>query len=145
MRNGVRTREPVVSIDYKALRKVNAEAARKAVLEYLKRGSVSSAARVFGITRAVVYDIIRKEREGDLKDRPRAPRHQPSKTPAAVEERVLELKNRTRLGPERLSRYLDKHEGILVPPGTIRHVLARNRHRLHMVCDIVRERASVNS
>jgi len=132
MRDGHRTQAAEVTIDYKTLREVNAEAARKAVLECLRTGcSISKAARMFGITRAVVYDIIKKEGEGDLKDRSRAPKHQPLKTPAVVEEKVIELKNKMRLGPERLSRYLAKYENTRVPAGTIRHVLARNRYRLH--------------
>jgi len=61
---------------------------------------------MFGITRSVVYNILKKEKEGDLRDRSRAPRHQPRKTPAAVEDKVIEVKNRTHLGPERLTRYL---------------------------------------
>jgi putative transposase len=127
MKNGARTLPPNVTIDYKALRRVNAEAARKAVLEYLKTESISKASRMFGITRAVVYDIRRKDREGDLKDRSRAPKHQPGKTPPVVEDRVVDLKNKTRLGPERLSRYLDKYEGLRVPAGTMRHILTRRR------------------
>jgi putative transposase len=121
-----------VGIDYKALREVNAEAARKAVLECLKTGgNISRVARMFGITRAVVYDVLKKEREGNLKDRSRAPKHRPGKTPGAVEDNVIEVKNKTRFGPERLSRYLAKYEGIHVPAGTVRHIPARNRHRLH--------------
>ena len=85
---------------------------------------------MFGITRTVVYNILKKEKEGDLRDRSGAPRHQPRKTPAAVEDKVIEVKNRTHLGPERLSRYLLDHEGLSVPPGTIRHILRRNRGRL---------------
>ena len=66
-------------IDYKQLRKVNPEAARLAVLEYLGTNghNISQAASVFGISRSVVYDILRKEKEGDLRDQPRTPRHQP--------------------------------------------------------------------
>jgi transposase-like protein len=129
MKNGPRTQQ--VTIDYKALRKVNAEAARKAVLEYLKTtGNISKVAQLFGITRAVVYDILRKEREDNLRDRSRAPKRQPGKTAAAVEDKVIEIKNKTHLGPERLSRYLNKYEGMTVPVGTIRHILSRNRHRL---------------
>jgi len=129
MKNGPRTQQ--VTIDYKALRKVNAEAARKAVLEYLKTTSnISKVAQLFGITRAVVYDILGKEREDDLRDRSRRPKRQPGKTPVAIEEKVIETKNKTHLGPERLSRYLTKYEGMTVPAGTIRHILARNRHRL---------------
>jgi transposase len=112
-------------IDYKQLRKVNPEAARFAVLEYLKTNdhNISQAARVFGINRAVAYDILRKEKEGDLRDRPRAPHHQPMRTPPALEDKVMEVKNKTRLRPERLSRYLKQYEGINLPAGTIRHIL----------------------
>jgi transposase-like protein len=118
-------------IDYKSLRRVNAEAARRAVLEYLKTGhNISETARLFGITRAVVYDILRKDEADDLRDRSRAPKRQPGKTPARVEEKVIELKNKTHLGPERLSRYLKEYEGVVVPAGTIRHILRRNKVRL---------------
>ena len=56
-------------IDYKQLRKVNPEAAGFAVLEYLKTNNhnISQAAQIFGINRAVVYNILRKEKEGDLR------------------------------------------------------------------------------
>lgn len=119
-------------IDYKALRDVNPEAARLAVLEYLKTNghNMSDAARVFGITRSVVYDILKKQAEGDLKDRSRVPKHQPNKTPAETQQKVIEAKNKTRLGPKRLSLYLSKYEEIDVPAGTIRHILRRNRHLL---------------
>jgi transposase-like protein len=78
-------------IDYKQLRKVNPEAARFAVLEYLKTNdhNVSQTAQIFGINRAVVYSILRKEKEGDLKDRPRTPHHQPRRTPSALEDMVM--------------------------------------------------------
>jgi transcriptional regulator of acetoin/glycerol metabolism len=41
-------------------RKINTEAARQAVLEYLKTngGNVTDAARIFGINRSAVYDIL---------------------------------------------------------------------------------------
>ena len=131
MRLGPRTYQVKGTIDYKQLREFNPEAARMAVLEYLKTNpNVSETGRMFGITRPVVYDILKKEREGDLKDRSRAPRYQPRKTPTEVEDKVVEVKNRTHLGPERLSRYLRDHEGLSVPAGTIRHILRRNKGRL---------------
>lgn len=119
-------------IDYKTLRKVDPETARLAVLEYLRtnEGNISDAARVFGINRTVVYDILKKEFEGDLKDRSRVPHHQPNKTPAEVEAKVVEARNRTRLGPKRLSIYLRKYQEVEVPAGTIRHILRRNKHLL---------------
>jgi len=119
-------------INYKALRKVNPEAARLAVLEYLKTnaGNIADAARVFGINRPVVYDILSKQATGDLRDRSRVPNRQPNKTPARVEQQVIDVRNKTRMGPKRLSIYLAKYEKIIVPAGTIRHILRRNRGRL---------------
>ena len=87
-------------------------------------------ARVFGINRPVVYDILRKKRDGDLRDRSKAPHNHPRRTAPDVETQVVKAKNKTRLGPIRLSTYLRKHEGLSVPAGTIRHILRRNRHRL---------------
>ena len=118
-------------VDYKTLRKVDAKAARLAVLEYLKtnRGNVSDAARAFKINRSVVYDILRKQREGDVGDRSKVPRHQPNKTAPQVEDQVIEAKKRTGMGPKRLSIYLEKYEGLSIPAGTIRHILERNRER----------------
>jgi len=132
MRTGRHTNLQTSKIDYKQLRRINPEAARRAVMEYLKTNdhNVSQAALVFGITRPVVYDIVRKEQEGDLKDRSRAPHHQPKKTPAQIEDKVIEVKSRTRYGPKRLSRYLKQHEDILVAPGTIRHILRRNKGKV---------------
>jgi hypothetical protein len=79
MRPGLRTYLPVDKtlragrIDYKKLRKINPEAARRAVIEYLKTNGhhISQTAAVFGINRTVIYDIITKDKEGDLRDRSR--------------------------------------------------------------------------
>ena len=142
MRHGLRTSLPEGRIDYKQLRKINPEAARKAVLEYLKTNetNISRTARLFGINRTVVYDIIRKSEEGDLKDRSKVPKHKPKKTSALIEDKVIQIKNRTRLGTERLSRYLKQHEGLTVPPGTIRHILRRNKGRINYHLPRIRRR-----
>ena len=132
MRNGRRTHLPTGKIDYKQLRLINAEAARRAVLAYLKSNghNISQTALVFGINRTVVYDILRKEAEDDLKDRSKVPRHQPRRTPCHIEDKVIEVKCRTRYGPERLSRYLKQYEGLSVSPGTIRHIVRRNKDKI---------------
>lgn len=119
-------------IDYKEIRKINPEAARLAVLEYLKTNdhNISEAAGVFGINRPVVYDILKKEQQGDLKDRSKTPRTQPNKTPQKIEDKVIEAKNRTRLGPKRLTLYLRKYARMEVPWPTIRNILRRNKHRI---------------
>ena len=133
MKSGLRTRVGADGggIDYKALRGLSPEAARRAVLEYLKTGAkVSEAARLFRITRASVYDIQKKARSGDLRDRSKTPLHQPRRTSREVEDKVIIAKNKTHLGPERLSRYLADYEALSVPVGTIRHILRRNKARL---------------
>jgi len=131
--------QPGARIDYKTLRRINPEAARQAVLEYLAScgHNITETARVFGITRPVVYDILAKRQTGDpslrsgqaLCDRSKAPHRQPRRTPAVVEERVIAARNKTRLGPKRLSLYLARYEGLPVSWATIRHILRRNRHR----------------
>ena len=121
-----------LKIDYKELRKTSPEAARQAVVDYCKNNghNVAEVARTFGINRCVVYDILRKWTEGDLRDRPKTPHHQPNRSPPELEDQVIAAKNKTRLGPERLSRYLQRYEQISVPGDTIRHILARNKERL---------------
>ena len=133
MRTGPRTSLSEGRIEYKELRKINPEAARKAVLEYLKtnEANISRTAGLFGINRSVVYNIIRKDEEGDLKDRSKVPKCQPKKTSVLIEDKVIEMKNKTHLGPKRLTRYLKRHEGVDVPPGTIRHILRRNKGRIN--------------
>ena len=119
-------------IDYKQWRKINPQAARQAVLDYLKAngGNLAQCARAFGINRPVVYDILAKQREGQLADRSKAPHHQPRRTPAELEQPVIQAKNKTRLGPQRLSLWLGKYYQVGVPPGTIRHILRRNKDKL---------------
>ena len=132
MSTGHRTKTTTPRIDYKELRKTSPEAARAAVVEYWQSNghNVSASARLFRINRCVVYDILDKWVQGDLRDRPRRPQHQPRKTAAKVEDQVIAAKNKTGLGPERLTRHLQRYEGLYVPAGTIRHVLRRNRHRI---------------
>ena len=85
---------------------------------------------MFGINRCVIYDILKKQTSGDLSDLPRTPKHQPNKTPATIEDKIIEVKNKTHLGPIRLSLYLVKYKQVEVAPGTIRHVIRRNRHQI---------------
>jgi len=132
MKTGHRTTLKAGKINYKVLRRINPEAARLAVIEYLStnKGYISEAARVFGIQRTVVYDILKKKEEGDLRDRSRTPLHSPYKTPAEIEDQTVEAKNQTHLGAKRLSVYLKKYEKIEVPYGAIRHILRRNKSKL---------------
>ena len=132
MRRGRRTDKQVARIDYKELRKLDPETSRRAVIALWKSNgqNVSATARMFGINRRVVYDILERWASGNLRDRPRTPKRQPNKTRPEIEDRVIAAKNKTRLGPQRLTRYLAKYEGLSVPAGTIRHILRRNRDRI---------------
>jgi len=116
-----------VDMDYKNLRKIDPEAARLAVLSFLKEHAfnISKTASSFGINRTVVYDIISRSKTGNLTDRPRIPRYQPRKTSIEIEEKVIEARNATRFGPGKIAAYLKKHENISIPVGTIRHILRR--------------------
>lgn len=71
-------------INYKVLKKINSE-----------------AARVFEIQRNVVYDILKKNKEEDLKDRSYAPLHSPHKTPIEIEDKGVKAKNQIRLWAKR--------------------------------------------
>lgn len=114
------------------LRKINPETARAAVFEYLDSngGNITDCVHVFGISRPIVYKAIRKRSEGSLRDSSRAPINQPKKTPSNIEDCVINAKNKTRLGSKRLSIYLKRYEDTIVPYGTIRHILRRNKHKI---------------
>lgn len=121
-----------IHIPYKRLRQLNHEAARLAVLEYLDTngGNKADTARVFGITRPVVYDILAKHRQGCLKDKSKAPKKVHNKTSGAIEALIVEIKNKTNYGPERISDYAQDYHQLKIASGTIRHVLRRNKDKL---------------
>lgn len=115
-------------INYKNLRNINPEAARTAVLEYLASngGNIAETARVFGIQRLTVYDILKRHRLGYLKDKSRAPKKVANKTPMEIEKRILRVQRRTGFGAKRLQKLLSKRYKIEIAYGTIRGILRRN-------------------
>ena len=123
---------PGVRIDYKALRKTSAAAARQAVLAFLAScgGNVAATARAFGITRPTVYAIQSKGRGGDLRDASRAPKTRPRQTTPEVEAHVVAAKRRTRLGSRRRHHCLRRYEALEVPWTTIRHIVRRHHDEL---------------
>lgn len=116
-----------VVINYKRLRKINPETARTAVLEYLQanKGNISETAKVFGLTRAVIYDIIRKREQGSLQDRPRAPKRVANRTSHLIEQLVISIRQQENLGPKAISFKLYKKHQIDLSYGTIRGILRR--------------------
>ncbi len=115
-------------IDYKKLRAINPETARMAVWEYLSGngGNVSSCAKTFGITRRVVYDIVRRSGRGALKDLSRAPKRIRNKTPDEIRELVLRLHTKHGFSARQIEAYFRQNSIVKLPYGTIRHIIARN-------------------
>lgn len=121
-----------VKINYQKLRKVNPEAARIVVLEYLSSNgsNISDCAKCFGINRAVVYDIVKKGKQGDLRDRSKAPKTIPHRTSIDLENIIVEAKNTTGLSTKDLNYHLLKKYNVNLAYGTLRHVLRRNKYRI---------------
>lgn len=119
----------MVKIDYKKLRKINPETARTAVLEYLSSngGNVADCARAFSLQRAVIYDIIKKGRLGDLKDQSRAPKKVANKIAVEIEKIVIDAFRKTGFTPKRLCDYLLEFYHLRIPYGTLRGILRRNK------------------
>ena len=84
-----------IRIDYKELRKINPEAARQTVIECLKTNghNIADTARVFRVNKTVVYDILAKSKEGNLKDRPKIPKHQPRQKIKSFEASYLSARH----------------------------------------------------
>ncbi len=118
-------------INYMLLRKINPEAARTAVLEYLSssNGNISKTAGVFGIQRLTIYDIIRKSQTGNLKDQSKAPKKVANKTAVEIEKKIISLRLRTGFGAKKLVKNLAKNYQIIIPLGTLKGILRRAQVR----------------
>lgn len=105
------------------------EARRRLVQTWQKTGSIAQTARLWQTSRHLVRTWVRRwqaEGEAGLHDRSRRPNHCPRQTPAAVEEQVVQLRQQTGFGRERLSRHLWHRHQIALSPNTIRHILRRH-------------------
>jgi transposase len=84
----------------------------------------------YGITRTTGHKWVRRwKEERSLVEKPRAPRSCPHKTPAAVEELIVELRRkRSGWGAVTLrQRLVDVHPGLQLPaPSTIADIIDRH-------------------
>lgn len=113
-------------IDYKHLRKINPEAARTAVLEYLSSSrNITATARAFGIQRLTVYDILKKHQTANLKDRSKAPGRVVNKTKPEIEQKIRKAVLKTEVRGKSLQKYLYEHYKIKIAYGTLRGILRR--------------------
>jgi transposase-like protein len=90
--------------------------------------SVAELCRRFGISRETGFQYLRRYRESGidgLKDRSRRPHSSPRRTPAAMETRIVELREAHPWGPRKLARRLRDLGVADVPaPATVSAVTA---------------------
>lgn len=105
------------------------EARRRLVQTYQRTRNYSETARLWHTSRHVVRKWVRRHQKlGDasLGDRSRRPHHTPRQTPPEIEQQVLDAREKTRYGRQRLAIYLER-QGLHLSPYTIRHILRRHR------------------
>lgn len=123
-----------IHLDYKELRGISPQAARRAILQVLNsvNGNVAECARLLHTTRRTIYKTLKKEEAGDLDDSSTAPKTVSNKTAKDIEEKVLEIKKKTRYGPIRIADELTEQHGITLSTHTIRNILRRYKNSLKL-------------
>ena len=121
-----------IHLDYKELRGISPHAARRAILQILKStgGNVAEAARLLHTTRKTIYKALQKDDEGSLDDSSTAPKHVPNRTAKDTENKIIEIKKKTRYGPIRIADELKDVHGIILSTHTIRNILRRHKKSL---------------
>lgn len=125
---------PGIHLDYKELRGISPQAARRAILQVLISvdGNVAECARLLHTTRRTIYKTIHKEKEGSLDDNSTAPKTVPNRTAQDIEDKVIEIKKKTRYGPIRIADELLDQHGITLSTHTIRNILRRYKKSLKL-------------
>src|SRR5215213_2182579 len=88
------------------------------------RRPIAHLAHEMGVSRATAsrwWARYQQLGQAGLVDRPSIPAHSPRRTPAELEERILRLRRRERLGPTRIAARLH------LPASTVHRVLVRHR------------------
>ncbi len=72
--------------------------------------------------------MVKDQKHGDegLKDLSRRPHHQPKRISQSIEEKVIEIREKTNYGKRRISYLLFKQYGLVVPESTVGKILRRN-------------------
>ncbi|MFD9623888.1 IS481 family transposase [Streptomyces virginiae] len=98
---------------------------RRILIERVRSGRpVAHVAAEMGISRPTAHKWVRRwrsEGEAGLHDRSSRPHRTPHRTPAAVEERVCDLRRARKLGPARIGPILG------LPTSTVHRILTRHR------------------
>jgi len=100
------------------------------VLEHAEQsGQVSKTCRYFGIGRASFYRWKRayaRNGEDGLANAKPIPKSSPNQTPPEVEEKVLHLRRKYHLGPERIMWYMARYHAVSMSDATIYRILRRH-------------------
>jgi|Deesub1362B_J571_1020462.scaffolds.fasta_scaffold04976_4 transposase len=103
--------------------------ARKLLFKtYQQTKSMRKTAKIWKTSRNVVRKWVRRfqaEGEKGLRDRSRRPLHSPLQTPPEIENLVIQARQATGYGLDRLSIYIEGM-GQNISPYTIRHILRRH-------------------
>src|SRR3989344_969188 len=123
-----------IHLDYKELREISPKAARRAILQVLKstKRNVAETARLLHTTRRTIYKTLKKDEEGSLDDCPTAPKRVPNRTDSEIEDKVIEIKKKTRYGPIRIADELEDVHRITLSIHTIRNILRRHKKNLKL-------------
>lgn len=123
-----------IHLDYKELRGISPQAARRAILQVLKSvdGNITETARLLHTTRRTIYKALKKDEEGSLDDCSTAPKTVPNRTDSKIEDKVIEIKKKTRYGPIRIADELEDVHGITLSIHTIRNILRRHKKSLKL-------------
>lgn len=92
-------------------------------------GHISKTCRYFGIGRSSFYRwkaAFSKDGEEGLVNRPPVPKWRANRTPIEIEEKVLHLRRKYRLGPMRIVWYLERYHGIKISDATVSRMLKRH-------------------
>lgn len=107
-----------MELSYQEVYTMNKTEARRLLIQtYLRTGSIAQTARLWQTSRQVVRKWVRRfqaEGKAGLADRSRRPHSCPRQTPPAVEAKVVQLREQTGSGRERLSRLSGREK--LSPP-----------------------------
>src|SRR6266487_979908 len=123
-----------IHLDYKELRGISPQAARRAILQVLKSvdGNIAECARLLHTTRRTIYKALQKEEAGNLDDCSTAPKTVHNKTATHIEDKVIEIKRKTRYGPIRIADEMVEQYHITLSIHTIRNILRRHKKSLKL-------------
>ena len=100
------------------------------VLRHAERpGQVAKTCRYFGIGRASFYRwkrAYKRDGEAGLANAKPIPKSSPNQTPPEVEEKVLHLRRKYHLGPERIMWYMARYHAVRMSDATVYRILRRH-------------------